>query len=203
MAFAVCFFQKTLIPKDAANLNTDNNIEMYQNPHFFPKWQIWFVIYVYFHVNCHFFFPLLCNSFLFSGLLFSSPPLPVCALCNHGGFNCIETSCQAELLIAIYRVPAVLLWVLMNEWEAMRANELLRAYRASNSGRVFCWGSCCSRQRASERLAACLPLLNEVQRNSYQIECLPCLQDLLQRRLCTAIHLSCPRSFTIRFTGLQ
>lgn len=81
-----------------------------------------------------------------------SPPLPDCApRCNHRGFNCIETSCQAAPLIAIYWVPAVLLRVLMNEWEAMRANELLQAYRASDSGRGLLLGESRCRRSVSPR----------------------------------------------------
>lgn len=47
-------------------------------------------------------------------------------------------------------MPAVLLWVLMNELETTRANELLWAYRASYSDRAFCWGGH-SRDRESVR----------------------------------------------------
>ena len=47
-------------------------------------------------------------------------------------------------------MPAVLLCVLMKELKTMRANELLRAYRASYSGRAFC-GERYSRGRESMR----------------------------------------------------
>lgn len=119
-------------------------------------------ICVHFHVDglsC----PPRCGSFRFHWPLLCGPalflsPTDCAPRCNHGGFNCIETSCQAAPLIAIYWVPAVLLRVLMNEWEAMRANELLQAYRASDSGRGLLLGESRCRRSVSPRslLLVCL-----------------------------------------------